>query len=64
MSGKFPHGHPYKQIYPTKEEVIFKVWNIDKCIDKLNLQELKISSLNEYLNSQKVEKSIAVWKLK
>ncbi len=62
MSGKFPHGHPYKLIYPHKDEVIFKVWDLDKCMERLNLNGLDInqSSLQKYLNSRKIEKPISL----
>lgn len=38
MSGKFPNNHPYKANEIIDDEKLFKVWDADKCIRKLELQ--------------------------
>ena len=38
MSDKFPNGHPYLIKNPSPPMKTFKVWDVDKCISKLELK--------------------------
>ncbi len=44
MSSKYPHDHTYRHDKIAAQDRLYKVWDVDKCIEKLELNNFKISS--------------------